>query len=97
MRLSRTCGKKIAFRTIRVAQKHAEAFEQNVYKCPVCFCYHCTSEDNWRQDLYSKAQMQQMETNIRTEVNAKFKDKLKEKNIKITELEKTIKDLNDLK
>lgn len=46
----RMCGRKYAYPTEKSARKNAENFGQRVYKCPVCFCWHCTSLENWKHE-----------------------------------------------
>lgn len=50
---SKMCGNKLSFRTKEAAQRTADKFGQSVYECPICFCYHCTSKKDWRQEYIS--------------------------------------------
>lgn len=45
------CKNKNSFQTIGAAKAAAKKFGQRVYECPVCFCYHCTSLDDWRSEF----------------------------------------------
>lgn len=38
------CDKKRSFETEARANKFARRFNQRVYECPICFCWHCTSQ-----------------------------------------------------
>lgn len=50
-RRRKACVGKVAFHTYRTALCVAEKYNQTVYECPVCFCYHCTSLQNWRDEF----------------------------------------------
>lgn len=47
------CGKKVSFTHRAKAEKVAKKHGQTVYECPVCFCYHCTSKEDWRSEFVS--------------------------------------------
>jgi hypothetical protein len=58
-----------------------------VYECPICFCWHCTSKENWRDEFVdaekARKQLVQLESTLRNE----FNKTLKEKNKRISDLE----------
>ena len=48
---SKMCYKKASFQTEKAAVKVAKEHNQNVYECPICFCWHCTSQENWQLEF----------------------------------------------
>lgn len=68
------CGTKAAFRTQKSAEKIAIKFHQRTYECPICFCWHCTSLENWRDEFvrkdYMDRRLAQQEATIRGELNS---------------------------
>ena len=45
------CDNKRTFRSRHTAVQHAEKYNQKVYECPICFCFHCTTRENWRDEF----------------------------------------------
>lgn len=90
---ARMCQSKASFWSKERAEKSAAKFGQRVYECPVCFCWHCTSLENWRDEFVdadtAKRKLAALEVTLRTEFNAKRKTL----NARINELEKANKDL----
>lgn len=83
------CAKKMAFRTEGAALRVAEKFEHRVYECPICFCWHTTSKkDGFHGDMLDWAIRRAEQT-----VRAELKKKVKELNLKISELQKENSDL----
>jgi hypothetical protein len=41
----RMCGRKKAFETQSKANKAARLYNQYVYQCPICFCWHLTKKE----------------------------------------------------
>lgn len=52
------CKGKVSFTNKTAALKVAEKHNQNVYECPVCFCFHCTSLQNWKDEFVPVAKYQ---------------------------------------
>ena len=88
-RKERMCGPKLSFRTREKAEEVASKHGQRVYECPVCFCFHCTSKENWRDEFFTKHMVDIEIMNVRTELNKK----IKMKNIEIMNLRKQLKAL----
>lgn len=83
----KVCGSKDSFWSRARAESIAERYGQRVYECPICFCWHCTSKENWRDEFIeadkARKQLVQLEATLRNEFNRK----LREKNLRINELE----------
>lgn len=47
----RMCKGKVSFTNKGAAVKAAEKHGQRVYECPVCFCFHCTKAEDWREEF----------------------------------------------
>ena len=45
------CKGKVSFQNIGAAKATAREYNQRVYECPVCFCYHCTSLEDWKDEF----------------------------------------------
>lgn len=90
---TKMCTNKVSFRCKEKAEAVAKQFGQRVYECPVCFCWHCTNKENWREEYvdadYMKQQMIYLERRMRNEMNSK----LHEKNVQISALHREIKNL----
>lgn len=90
---ARMCLNKVSFRSKGKAEEVAAVHNQRVYECPICFCWHCTSKENWRDEYVDagehKKQMAELERKLRTE----FNERLKIKNSEITELKRINKNL----
>lgn len=65
------CGKKATFTTKGKAEQVAAKFGQRVYECPVCFCWHATSKENWKYEYVTRVFMEQEIVKVRTELNEK--------------------------
>lgn len=48
---AKMCKNKRSFHNKVAAEKVAERFGQRVYECPICFCFHCTSKENWQDEF----------------------------------------------
>lgn len=87
------CLNKVSFFTKKKAQAVAEVHSQRVYECPICFCWHCTSKEDWKSEYvdaeYHKKELLKARRELRTEYN----QLLSEKNRKINKLELKIKRL----
>jgi len=87
------CLSKVSFRSKEKAQAVAAMHSQKVYECPICFCWHCTSKENWRNEYvdyqWHKKEMSEIERKLRTEYNAL----LAKKNRRISELDCQVKRL----
>lgn len=88
---NKMCARKVSFRTKSVAQKVATKFNQRVYECPICFCFHTTNRENWKDEFVWRSEMElalkQQENKIRQPLN----DKIRALNAKISTLEKELK------
>ena len=51
IRRNKMCNDKAIFMSVSAAAKVAEKFNQNVYECPICFCFHTTSKKDWKQEF----------------------------------------------
>lgn len=51
------CGNKVPFPTRKSAQRVADKYEQRVYNCPVCHCYHTTSKQDWKEEYIHESQL----------------------------------------
>jgi hypothetical protein len=73
----KVCSSKDSFRSKTKAEAIAKKWGQRVYECPVCFCWHCTSKENWKDEFIdadtAKRQLVALEIRLRTEFNAKKK------------------------
>lgn len=80
------CGKKMVFRTRSFADKVALERNQRVYECPVCYCFHLTSKENWRQEFVAVEVMDQKIAEARSAGRREGKEKIKELNIQVQDL-----------
>lgn len=48
---TKMCKNKASFRSRERAEQVANNFGQRVYECPICFCFHCTSKENWQDEF----------------------------------------------
>lgn len=94
------CKGKLSFHTISAAKKIAIKYDQRVYECPICFCYHTTSLEDWRQEFFRKEEVEKklleqktLINNINQE-NASLKAKNSNYIKKIEELQKVITERN---
>lgn len=85
---AKMCKNKISFRSKAAALEKATKFNQRVYECPICFCWHTTSKENW-EDLYVPIEKHQ---NLVRDTE-KFKVKAEQTLIRYG---KTIRDLNQI-
>jgi hypothetical protein len=53
LRRNKMCNDKRTYINITQASRVAEKFNQNVYECPICFCYHTTDRSDWKQEFVS--------------------------------------------
>src|SRR4051812_48359613 len=92
---SKMCAKKGTFYSRQRAEASAAKWGQRVYECPICFCWHCTSKENWREEYVdaekARIQMIQLESTLRNE----FNKILKAKNLRISELERALSRATD--
>ncbi len=72
------CNYKLSFNTRKKAQVNADKHGQSVYECPVCYCWHCTSKENWRDEFVNVEEFNYiLEKNKEIlEKNKKMRDKL---------------------
>lgn len=91
------CGKKASFTNKGKADAIAAKFGQRVYECPICFCYHTTSKENWKDEYVTKEYMDrtlgQQENKIRAELNEKNRNLTNQ----VFDLHKRIKQLKEKK
>ncbi len=45
------CKNKVSFTNAKAAERIAEKHNQRVYECPICFCFHCTSKADWKDEF----------------------------------------------
>lgn len=73
----KVCTSKVSFRSKQKAMEWGKKWGQNIYECPVCFCWHLTSRENWRDEFIdadtAKRQLVALEMKLRTEFNSKKK------------------------
>lgn len=67
------CGKKASFQTKKAAELRASLFNQRVYECPICFCWHCTSKEDWRSEYYTESDVEKKVNDAKAEANKKIK------------------------
>lgn len=72
------CDKKVSFRSKGKAEAVAAKFGQRIYECPICFCWHCTSKEDWQQEFVSTADLRRAVAEARCEMAAKRNAKLKQ-------------------
>lgn len=96
---TRNCYKKCSFRTQAKAQAVADKYDQRDYRCPICFCWHCTSLENWRDEFVSieKYQSVHKEMEKAKDTARKENERRKRLSVKINELERVIKRLKKQK
>jgi hypothetical protein len=87
------CKHKVSFTTIASAQKRADKHGQRVYECPICFCFHCTSKENWRDEFVEVEKYRNILKDNERLQSSKQKSDAKRKNlkVKINELERVLK------
>lgn len=88
---AKMCLNKVSFRSRGKAEAVALRFGQRVYECPICFCWHCTNKENWRDEFVDAEETRQkiaglerkiisLENKIRAEYNIVLREKNKEIN-----------------
>lgn len=87
------CQNKVSFRTKATAESKAEKWGQRVYECPICFCWHCTSADDWKSEFVTVEEMGRRLRAQECKIRAEFNEKLRDKNREITLLKLKIKRL----
>ena len=91
---AKMCRNKDSFYSRSRAEASAARWGQRVYECPICFCWHCTSKENWQDEFvdseYARKRLVQLEATLRNEFNRT----LKEKNLRISELERALSQSN---
>lgn len=50
-RRAKMCKNKTSFTSKGAALRVTEKYGQRVYECPVCFCFHCTSKSDWKEEF----------------------------------------------
>lgn len=92
---SKMCDKKGSFYSLARAETSAAKWGHRVYECPICFCWHCTSRDNWQDEFVdaekARKQLIQLEATLRNQ----FNKEIKAKNLRIMELEKALSQSKD--
>jgi hypothetical protein len=81
------CRSKVSFPSLIQAKRVADKFDQHVYECPVCFCWHTTSNPDWKSEYVKRSRMDALVNQTRGELNKI----IKEKNKYISELELKVK------
>jgi hypothetical protein len=61
---NKTCGKKVSFKNKKIAAKVALKHNQNMYECPICFCYHLTHYEDWSNEFVSLEDYKELEVKI---------------------------------
>lgn len=92
VRRIKMCAGKVSFTNKNAALKVANKFDQTVYECPVCFCFHCTNLQNWREEFVPIAKYRAL---LKTheqllEASAKYKPEIERLGKLIHELNGTI-------
>lgn len=92
MNRSKMCVRKVSFTNKAKARKIADKFDQRIYECPICFCWHTTAKEKW-QDEFVRVEdhivaLKQQESKIREELNEKNRKLSNE----VFELHKRIKE-----
>lgn len=87
------CTKKVSFRSRGKAEAVAKQFGQRVYECPVCFCWHCTNKENWRDEFVDEEQVRKQLADLERRLRTEYNEILRKKNSLITELQRKIKTL----
>lgn len=98
------CKQKVSFTNMKAALKVAEKHKQNVYECPICFCFHCTSHQNWMDDFVPKERFNnileqnrvlQRQSGKKTEIFKRYRRYINELNVAIARLKKENKALKN--
>lgn len=87
------CLNKVSFRTKEKAEEAAARWGQRVYECPVCFCWHCTSLENWKYEFIAQEECEKRMRTLECNLRREFNEKLRQKNSEITELTLMVKKL----
>jgi hypothetical protein len=74
------CQNKVSFRSKDRAKAAGEKFGQRIYECPICFCWHCTSKENWKEEFITLEESKKRLSTLEHELRRKFNEKLREKN-----------------
>lgn len=48
------CRRKVTFTTYERAKKVGDVHGHTPYKCPICFCFHLTSQKDWKMDYVDR-------------------------------------------
>lgn len=84
---AKMCQNKVSFRTKGKAQAAGEKFGQRVYECPICFCWHCTNKENWKEEFVTVEECKKRMSTLENELRREFNEKLHEKNSRISKLQ----------
>lgn len=93
---TRMCGNKSTFYSQGRANKHADKYGQRVYECPICFCWHCTSKENWQEEFTDAEVAKRQLATLENKLRAEFNRKITAKNVQIMELQKENRHLKRL-
>lgn len=88
------CKDKVSFTNEKAARKVAKLHDQRVYECPVCFCFHCTSSDNWKGEYVTRKEYEIVMTELirKRKKVAALGLMVQEKDQRINELKRKLKE-----
>lgn len=87
VRRHKMCKDKVSFTTKKAALKRAEMFNQRVYECPVCFCFHCTSKEKIEDEFVG--------LEFHNRIVTEYQEQIERQKKKIKRYGKIIRDLNE--
>ena len=74
---NKMCGKKVSFRTKAAAEKIQVKYpNQRIYECPICFCWHLTTLENWEYLYIDRYEHEKLMNLLKNEVECAAKNRL---------------------
>lgn len=70
------CYNKKSFRTLKEAQKNADKWNLRVYECPICYCFHTSSQEA-PPEFVTKEEMQNRLLEQEKKIHTAYKSMIK--------------------
>lgn len=75
MNRKKMCTNKVSFFTKEKAEKAAKRWGQRVYECPVCFCWHTTAREAWKDEFITLDKLNKILSQKEQEIRQKYEKK----------------------
>ncbi len=90
---AKMCLNKKAYYTKQKAQIDADKYGLRIYECPICFCWHTTSKENWKDEFITNEAHEKALKTLENKIRRELNEIIKKRNTKINELELIVKRL----